>query len=75
MISLPQEGETWRHYKKGDLYKIIGIAKQESDNCPVVVYKSTKSEEMFTRPVKEFIEKLETGYRFKKIDKSVCDYH
>lgn len=62
---LPQEGEAWRHYK-GGLYQIIGIGQQEADDSPVVVYKSLKDSKIYTRPVNEFMEALEAGYRFKK---------
>lgn len=62
---LPQEGEAWRHYK-GGLYHIIGIGQQEADNSLVVVYKSLKDSKIYTRPVSEFMEAVETGYRFEK---------
>lgn len=63
----PDEGEIWQHYK-GDWYRIITIAEQESDGVPVVVYRSMRTSKAFSRPLSEFMEVLEGDVcRFKKI--------
>lgn len=43
----------YRHYK-GDIYKVIGTAKEEATLKDVVVYVSEETEEMWTRPFDEF---------------------
>lgn len=64
---LPFEGEIWKHYKSGGLYRIIAVGQQESDNITVVVYKSLQDSQVYTRPAAEFMEGLEEGYRFEKV--------
>ena len=62
---LPQEDETWRHYK-GGLYRIIKVGMSEPYSVPCVVYKSLRDLKVYARPVDNFMEKLEEGYRFEK---------
>lgn len=52
----------YRHFK-GGLYEVLGNAKDSSDLKEVVVYKSVKTGEWWTRPLKEFTEHVEkVGY-------------
>lgn len=47
----------YKHYK-GGIYEFICCAAQESNNQPVVVYKSTINGDIWTRPLDEFFEKF-----------------
>ena len=42
-------GKTYRHYK-GNLYKIIAIAKHSETLEEMVVYQSVENEQIWTRP-------------------------
>lgn len=42
-------GKTYRHYK-GNLYKVIGLAKHSETVEDMVVYQSLKSGEIWVRP-------------------------
>ncbi len=60
-MSHPQPGETYRHYKKGDLYEVVGMALSSEDEW-TVVYKAlyeNPAAGMFVRPVKEWSEDVE----------------
>jgi len=63
----------YKHYK-GDLYKVISIAKHTETNEDMVIYKSIDSKELWVRPLEMFNEKIKidgkTIPRFKYIDKS-----
>lgn len=42
-------GKTYRHYK-GNLYKIIALAKHSETLEDMIVYQSVKTEEVWVRP-------------------------
>ena len=47
----------YRHYK-GDLYRVIGVAKHSETGEELVVYKSLKDEKLWARPKIMFLEKV-----------------
>lgn len=56
----PKAGEQYRHYK-GDMYKVVGIALDSSDQW-VVVYEpmyENAAAPMFTRPLSEWHQPVE----------------
>lgn len=54
--SLPQPGETWQHFK-GNIYTIIGIAKDAETEEQHVVYKSLDGI-IWMRPLDNFMQVL-----------------
>ena len=70
----PKAGEVWRHYKKGDLYKIVDIALNSDDEWSVVyapMYEGAVAR-LFTRPVAQWREAVEwqgsNVERFTRVD-------
>jgi len=65
----------WKHYK-GSVYDVLHVVKKESNLEDYVVYRGShcdaNPEGLWTRPLKEFIEKVEyngiTVPRFEKYD-------
>ena len=66
-------GSNYRHFK-GNVYKVIAIAKHSETNEDMVVY--TSDDKTWVRPYSMFIEKVDKNkypeslqeYRFEKID-------
>ena len=57
----PKKGETYAHFKTGNLYKILELAKDENLE-EVVVYEAqykNKESQIWVRPLKNFLEKVE----------------
>lgn len=50
-------GEYFKHHK-GDIYKLLHIAKNEADLDEVAVYQAVKDGVIYTRPAREFYEKF-----------------
>lgn len=44
MTNYPQPNETYKHYKRGTLYRIHCLATREADMAPCVVYESLDPE-------------------------------
>jgi len=69
----PRAGEVYRHYKKGDLYKVVDLALHSSDEW-VVVYQAqykNPAAKFFTRPLREWAEVVERqGQRMPRFSKS-----
>lgn len=58
----PKEGETYRHYKEGDLYKVTLLALHSSNPEWVVVYEPLyehPAAPFFARPLREWREEVE----------------
>lgn len=56
-VTLPSEGEIWRH-SKGTRYRIISIGHDTRDGNAVVIYESTNPTDttgMWVRPLGEFL--------------------
>ena len=53
MLSPWQE---YRHKKSGGTYKIVTLARNESDLVPVVVYRNVESGDVWSRPVHEWLD-------------------
>lgn len=51
----------WRHKKTDHLYEVVNFGLNESDLCPIVVYVSVQTGQLWVRPVAEFFDG-----RFKK---------
>ncbi|MDB5225078.1 MAG: hypothetical protein JWL87_30 [Candidatus Adlerbacteria bacterium] len=69
----PEAGEVYKHYK-GDLYKIIGVALDSTDQWAVVyepMYDNAAAP-LFTRPLAEWSESLQWEdsqmQRFSKVE-------
>ncbi len=54
----PLPGQVYRHYK-GGLYVVIATCLRESDGEPTVVYRSLADGRTWSRPVKEWYEKVD----------------
>ncbi|MGH7240925.1 MAG: DUF1653 domain-containing protein [Candidatus Saccharimonadales bacterium] len=54
-------GGTYQHYKGADkLYTVLGIAVNEADNVPTVIYQAEYSKRLtFLRPVTSWLESVE----------------
>lgn len=52
------EKHVYEHIKTGGLYRIKQTARLEADGCPVVVYESLETGEVWVRPTAEFTEKF-----------------
>ena len=58
----------YRHYK-GKVYVVEAIARLEKDETEMVVYRELTSDKLYTRPKKEFEERVtETTTRFERWD-------
>ena len=57
-MTAPTPGATYRHYK-GNLYKVVCLAKLEADLADAVVYQdTTDSTKIWVRPLADFIEEV-----------------
>jgi hypothetical protein len=52
----PVPGSTWRHYKTGGLYRVVGRCILEANRQPLVVYQNVESAIEFARPLSEWVE-------------------
>jgi hypothetical protein len=64
MNSIPQRGEVWQHYRTKGKYEILGIGKlqvkqEELDMKECVLYKSLADDELWVRPLEDFLEQVE----------------
>ena len=57
----PGKGEVYKHYKKGDLYKVVDLALHSNDDEWMVVYEPMYKSpyKLFTRPLREWGEIVE----------------
>jgi hypothetical protein len=58
----PQEGETYRHYKQGDRYRVKTLALHSNDEEWMVVYEplyANPDAPLFTRPLREWRERVQ----------------
>lgn len=68
------EKGTYRHTKKGQLYEVLGVARQTETDEPLIIYQPLydSEHELFARPYNMFIEEVELDGkmkpRFEKID-------
>ena len=53
-------GKIYKHYK-GNLYKIIALAKHSETLEEVVVYQSVKTNDIWVRPMSMWNEKIDTS--------------
>ena len=62
-------GKTYKHYK-GNIYKIIAIGKHSETEEEMIVYQSTKTNDIWIRPVKMWNETVDKNgtLRFTLID-------
>jgi hypothetical protein len=60
LAGCPEEGSFFRHYKTGDVYKVLGSAISEATQEPQVIYRprGNASGVSFVRPLKEWDEPL-----------------
>lgn len=64
---LPSEGDVYKHFRKGKLYRIIGISRHSETEELHVVYEALYAEENFPlgqpwcRPLTMFMEKVAWG--------------
>ena len=79
MRNIPQEGETYRHFK-GNEYQIIAVAEHSEDYVQMVVYKALYDEgKCYVRPLDMFMEEVDREkypdatqkYRFEKVEYQV----
>lgn len=69
---MPATGEGWRHYK-GDLYTVVGIARDESGNVCVVytnaLWGLIQFPPLYTQPLGRFLQDVENDkprFRFER---------
>lgn len=76
MSFIPKAGETYRHFK-GNLYKVIAIAKHTETEEELVIYQSVEHlQEIYARPLEMFTGKVDKEkypqsvqeYRFERYD-------
>ena len=62
-------GKTYKHYK-GNLYKIIALAKHSETMEDMIVYRSVDTEKTWTRPAKMWNETIDDNgtLRFTLVD-------
>lgn len=65
-MKVPSEGEVWKHYK-GNRYQIEGLARNESDQKIVVVYRNIEDRTLWVRTLNSFMSLVEDGPRFSLI--------
>ena len=61
-MGAPRKGEVYRHYKQGDLYRVVDLALHSNDDEWMVVYEpmyENPAAPLFTRPCKEWREAVE----------------
>jgi hypothetical protein len=54
----PDRSMVWEHYK-GGYYRVLGVAVNEADLTPMVVYLHEGSACVFTRPLREWSEPVD----------------
>ena len=62
----PKVGEVYRHYKHGDLYKVVALALHSNDEEWMVVYAPmypNPNAPLFTRPLREWRQVVEWEYK------------
>lgn len=73
-MNIPQPGEIYSHFKTGNKYEIIGLAKHSETLEDLIIYKALYDEgQVWVRPVAMFLDMktLEDGtlvQRFTKIE-------
>lgn len=58
----PKPGEVYKHYKKGDLYKVTCLALHSNDEEWMVVYEPQYPDPaapFFTRPLREWADEVD----------------
>ena len=69
MGELVKRGCTYKHYK-GSFYYVIGFAMHENTQETLVLYKRMGKEQVFARPVEQFLQKGKSGRpRFTLVEK------
>ena len=67
----------YRHFK-GTVYELLGIAKHSETQEPLVVYRSTKTDELWVRPEAMFLDHIDRdgyeGPRFIFIQDKLAGY-
>jgi hypothetical protein len=58
MALCPDRSMVWQHYQ-GSCYRVLGVAVNEADQTPLVVYRHDGSGCVFARPLKEWSEPME----------------
>ena len=62
-------GEVYRHFK-GNIYKVIAVAKDCEDLKDIVVYQNVDKLDIWTRPLDNFCETItRDGKTFKRFEK------
>lgn len=51
-------GRKYKHFK-GHIYEVLAIAKDSEDLSLKVVYKNVETEEVWVRPIDEFLSKVD----------------
>jgi|SRR5690606_24750597 len=55
----PWPADRYRHKKSGGIYEVVAFAERESDQMPLVVYRSLDTLRTWVRPMTEWREKFE----------------
>lgn len=65
----PKKGEFYRHFK-GTVYQVLGYAKHHDTNEEMILYKSSKDEIVWVRPLSMFtdIHPVHEVKRFEKVE-------
>lgn len=61
LATAPKERSKWRHYKRNDLYYVLGAAIHENTGEVMVVYNKWNHGIIFTRPLGQWQEIVEHG--------------
>lgn len=52
----PMQGDVWKHYRHGDLYRIISLSRFHMGGEVAVTYESLQDGSRWTRGLTEFLE-------------------
>ncbi len=70
---IPKVGEYYKHFKTGNLYKILAIGKSSENLEEMIVYEAqyeNPESQVWVRPLKNFIEDVDwQGSRVKRFER------
>jgi hypothetical protein len=65
---LPEIGKKYRHYKRGGVYTVIGIARHSETDEALVVYQAEYDHQLWARPAAMFLEEIDGVPRFSEVE-------
>ena len=65
-VDIPRPGEGWKHYSGDQVYVIVAIARMEDSQELVVVYTAKGTDDVWVRPLSNFMNLMKDGSRFSR---------